>query len=307
MPINAHPDYIIAEREYLQATTPEEKIEKLKKMISVAPKHKSSENLLANLKTRLRKLQEQLEKSKQTKKGAGARYIIKKEDIQAVIIGFTNSGKSTLLQAITNANPKVSEIPFANREPVVGIMDYHGTPIQIIEIPAFESEYYDRGIVNTADSIIILITSLSQIDDIFRDLDKAAGKRIIVYNKIDKLSETEKRKLSETLKSKKLNFVLISAKTGEGILELKESIFNSIEKIRVYTKEPGKTLEEKATKPIILRPNATVKDAAEKIFKGFSSRVVQTKIWGPSSKFAGQIVSLRHELKDRDVVEFKTK
>jgi len=56
-----------------------------------------------------------------------------------------------------------------------------------------------------------------------------------------------------------------------------------------------------------MKPNSTVLDAAEKILKGFSKKVKQTKIWGPSSKFGGQIVGLNHKLKDMDVVEFKTR
>lgn len=64
MPINAHPEYIAAEGEYLRAKSVEEKIEKLKKMISYAPSHKGGENLRAQLKTRLKKLLEEKEKVK---------------------------------------------------------------------------------------------------------------------------------------------------------------------------------------------------------------------------------------------------
>ena len=56
-----------------------------------------------------------------------------------------------------------------------------------------------------------------------------------------------------------------------------------------------------------MKPKSTIKDAAEKILKGFSRKVVETKIWGPSSKFGGQIVGLNHELKDMDIIEFKTR
>ena len=80
--------------------------------------------------------------------------------------------------------------------------------------------------------------------------------------------------------------------------------FNSFDIIRIFTKEPKKN---KADKPVILKPNSTVKDIAEKILKGFSKRIKKTKIWGPSSKFSGQIVGLNHKLKDMDTVEFTTK
>jgi len=157
---------------------------------------------------------------------------------------------------------------------------------------------------DTADTILILINNLSEIPEIEKEISKSPAKRIIVYNKIDKLSEKEQRKISSTLQSKKYNFVLISTKNKKGIEELKNKIFQSFDKIRIYTKEPGK---QKSPKPIIMKPNSTVKDVAEKILKGFSEKVKETRIWGPSSKFAGQKIGLKHQLRDMDIVEFKTK
>jgi hypothetical protein len=306
MPVNAHPEYLAAEKEYLIASTMEEKIKCLEKMISLAPSHKSAENLRAELKTRLKRLRGKLEKIKFRKK-AGRKAGIRKEDMQTVIIGFTNSGKSSLLDILTNANPEISpneEVKFTTREPQVAMMPYSGVQIQMIENPAFESEYYDKGLTNSADALLIIINDLGQIKKMEEELQNSTKKRLIVFNKVDKLTEQEKRKLSATLQSKKYNFTLISTKTGQGIEELKEKIFQSFDKIRVYTKEPGK---EKSKKPVILKPNSTVRDVAEKILKGFSEKIKETKIWGPSSKFPGQKVGLQHKLKDMDVVEFKTK
>ena len=301
MPINAHPDYIAAEKEYHLAQTPEQKIEKLKKMISLAPKHKGAENLRAQLRGRLKKFKEQAIKSK--KIGKSTKTGIKKEDMQVVIIGMTNTGKSSLLSLLTNAKPEIASHNFTTKKPIPGMMEHHQTNIQLIEIPAIESEYYDKGLVNTADTVLILITDLKQIKNIEKELSHARGKKLLVFNKIDELNENEKTKLSATLSSKKYNFVLISAKNQEGIPELKDKIFQSFDKIRIYTKEPGK---EKTDKPIVFEPDAIVKDVAEKILKGFSNKIKETKIWGPSSKFPGQKVGLQHELKDLDVVEFKT-
>ncbi len=299
MPINAHPDYIAAEGEYLQAKTLEEKIEKLKKMIALSPKHKGSENLRAQLKTRLKKFQQQLEKSK--KSGKRNSIGIKKQDMQAVIVGKTNSGKSTLLSLLTNAEPVISEIKFTTIHPAIGMMNYAGTQIQLIENPAIDSDYYDRGLANTTDTILILVNKIEEILEIEKRLEKAVGKRIIVFNNKNNLNESFLRKISATLQSKKYNFIIINLKN---IDELKEKIFQSFDKIRIFTKEPGK---EKSQKPIIMKPNSTIFDVAEKILKGFSKNVIETKIWGPSSKFAGQKVGLNHKLKDMDVVEFKTR
>ncbi len=302
MPINAHPEYIAAEGEYLHAKSPEEKIEKLKKMISYAPSHKGGENLRAQLKTRLKKLLEEKEKSK--KSGKSSRVGIKKEDLQAVIIGKSNSGKSSVLKELTNAKAEVSHTHFSTTTPKIGMMNYQGANIQIIENPAIESEYYDKGVTNTTDTLIIVINSIQEIKEIETLLGNIQKNKIILFNKSDLLRLEEKRKISSTLQSKKYNFVLFSSVSKEGIDELKEKLFTSFKKIRVYTKEPGK---EKSKNPIIFEPGATTKEVAEKILKGFSEKVRETKIWGPSSKFPGQIVGLNHKLMDLDVVEFKTK
>ncbi len=299
MPVNVSPQYAKAEKEYLQAQSLEEKIERLKDLIREVPKHKGGENLRAQLRTRLKKFREQQEKSK--KSGKSSKPGIKKEDMQAVIVGETNSGKSSLLSLLTNAKPKISETKFTTTEPIVGMMDIKSVNIQLIEIPAIESENYDKGIIHTADTVLVIITNLNNLLEIEKKL-KTTGKKIIVFNKSDLLSDSEKRKISATLQSKKYNFSLISAKTKEGIRELKNKIFQSFDKIRVYTKEPGK---EKAEKPIILNPGATVKEVAEKIFKGFSNQVKESRVTGPSSKFPSQRVSLKHKLKDLDVIEFK--
>jgi hypothetical protein len=304
MTVNAHPEYIYAEKDYDSADNDEDRLIALEKMISVLPGHKGAEKMRAKIKLRYKKLKEKLAKEKKSKKG-GSRLGIKKEDMQAVIVGKTKSGKSSLLSLLTNAKPEISSYDFTTRYPVVGMSDYYGTGIQIVEIPAIESEYYDKGAVNSGDSIIVLITNLEELKEVEKKIERAPGKRIIVFNKIDLLSENEKRKIYATLQSKKYNFVLISTQTKEGVLELKEKLFKSFGKIRVYTRQPGE--QEKSQRPIILNPESTVKDVAEKILKGFASKVKETRIWGPSSKYSGQVVGLAHKLKDLDVVEFKTK
>ncbi len=295
MPVNASPHYERAEVEYLNAQTTEQKIKCLKKMIALAPKHKGAENLRAQLKRRLAKLK--YTKEKEDKSGKRTSTGIKKHDMQAVMIGKTNSGKSTLLSQLTNARPQISETKFTTKDPTIGMLNYEGVQIQIIENPAIESNYYDKGLTNTADTILILIDDLEQIKKIEENLKKAQGKRILIFNNKRNLEE---RKLAATLSSKRYDFIIFS----KNLEELKKKIFNSFDKIRVYTKEPGK---EKSPEPIILKPDSTVKDVAEKILKGFSKKVKETKIWGPSSKFPGQKVGLQHKLKDLDVVEFKIK
>jgi uncharacterized protein len=307
MPINVNdPEYTKAEKEFHESSNPEDQLISLNKMISHAPSHKGAENLRQQLTTRRKKLESQIEKRK--KSGKSSKVGIRKQEMQAVIIGKTNSGKSSLLEILTNAKPKIADYDFTTKKPAIGTLQISECNIQLIEIPAIESEYYDKGVAYNADTNLLITNSLGDLNEILEKIN-TLGKKIIVFNKIDKINEKEKRKLTATLKSKykKYDFVLISCKNKEGIEELKSEIFQSFDKIRIYTREPGKDLNKKEDKPMILPPESTIEDVAEKIFKGFSNQIKETIITGPSSKFPNQKVGLKHKIKDLDIVEFKTK
>ncbi|OIO81506.1 hypothetical protein AUJ84_01020 [Candidatus Pacearchaeota archaeon CG1_02_32_132] len=299
MPVNAGYEFFEVEKSYLEAENVEDKIYWLEEMIRKAPKHKSSENLLAGLRSRLKKLKEQSEK---IRKGKGGKKGIRKEGYQVVLVGKTNSGKSALLGKLTNAKSSVSEHMFSTRYSEIGTMDYEGVRAQIIDTPAIKSEYYDVGLVNNADCLLVVVAGLAELDEVGEWLSRARGERIIVINKLDLLDNNEKRKLGERCKSKRLkNFVLVSSINGEGIEKLKEMIFHKMKVIRVYTKEPGK---KAAKDPMVLKEGSRVRDVAEKILKGFSARIKETRLTGPSAKFANQKAGLNHVLKDKDVIEF---
>jgi len=302
MPINAHPEYIQAEKEYNNADTDEERLAALELMTRTMPKHKSAEAFRKNIRTRYKKLKQDLEK-KSRKKSKG-KPGIKKEQLQAVLIGLTNSGKSSILKALTNAQPKIASYGFTTNEPEIGTLNYQRCNIQMIDLPPISSETFDKGILNNADTILIIIEKIHEIKpvlDLIKQNKKA--KKIIVFNKIDLHNEDTKRKIKETLRSKKYNFSIISTKTDEGLEDLKEKIFNSFPIIRVYTKHQGKKADNH---PVVLHKNATLKDVAEKILHGYSIKVKYAKITGPSSKFKDQKIGLKHVVKDKDIVEFVT-
>lgn len=307
MPINAGYEYFDAEKKYLQAQTLDEKIIALEDMIKVAPKHKGSENLLSELKTRLKKFRE---KSDRVKKTGGGRKGIKKEGFQIVLMGYANSGKSSLLGVLTNARPAISIHPFTTIEPQLGTMNYEGVPAQMVDLPSVGSDMFDIGIVNTSDCVLLVIdasqpTAFEQLASLQGLLQRVTSREIYtVFSKMDLLEGQELRKFQERCKSKRLQRVLfVSAWKPIGLDELKRAVFESMHVIRIYTKEPGKPA---AILPVVLPIGSSVRDVAESIYKGFSSRVRETRLTGPSGKFANQKIGLTHILKDKDVVEFHT-
>jgi len=290
MPVNAGPEYFVAEKKYLEARSKEEKIKALEEMIRALPKHKGSEHLLSQLKHRLKKLKEE----RTTKAASKPKFSIKKEGAaQVCIISLTNSGKSSLLKALTAANVEIADYPFTTKLPTVGMMNYGDVQIQLIEIPStFDSDF--MSILRTCDLILILIDSSQDVDnqteELTKILDKFEDKRILfVFNKCD---------------IKKPDYGLyISAKDEIGLEKLKEEIWNRLDLIRVYTKSPGKPKDLPA---ITFKPGATVQDVAKCVHKDFLKDFKFARIFD-SSSFSGQKVGLDYKLKDLDIVEIHTK
>lgn len=304
MPANASPEFSQAEKKFDTAKTDDERVFALEEMIRTMPQHKSAESLRSNLRTRYKKLKEKME-TKGKKSGGGTKTTIKKEEVQAIIAGFPNTGKSFFFKNLTNQNTLISDIAFSTYEPMPGMMNFENAQVQIIDMPPFPNE--DKSLINTADTLLITITNLSQIQEAEKYFQRSTAKKIYIFTKTDLLSEAEKRKLEATLKSKykNIDYVLFSntSYTSEEMKHLKQKIFSTFPIIRIYTKEPKR---EAGNIPMIMKKNSTAADVAEKILKGMSKKLKTTKIWGPSSKFPGQLIGKEHILKDKDTLEFQT-
>ena len=300
---NQSPFYQKAEEEFHEATTDEERIACLEIMMKECPKHKSSENMRRNLTNRYKKLKENI--SKQKKSGKGGQAGIKKSDMQCVLVGFPNTGKSTIFKTLTKQKTKISPYPFTTYRPQLGTFYFEDAPIQIIDTQPFPN--HDKSLSNSTDTLLFVIDNLDQIKKAEKFIYRTSAKIILIYNKEDLLSEKERRTIEANLKSKykKFSYIFFSNKpTKTKLNELTKKIFETFPMIRVYTKEPKKTASKE---PMILKRNSTFKDAVEKILKGMSKKVKRARIWGPSSKFGGQAIGIEHILKDKDIIEFQTK
>ncbi len=294
MPVNAGPEYFAAEKRYSEARTTEEKIKALEEMIRKSPHHKGAEHLLADLRKRLSKLKK--EALIERKKSHKPKSVIRKEGAaQVCITGLTNSGKSTLLNSLTNAHVKIAEYPYTTKEPQVGMMFYNDLQFQLIEIPSsFNSEAL--GLLHSCDLIVVVL-------DAIQNIDKQGGEimKILKQNRLD-----NKKMILVKNKSKVCgldrNIICLDAKGGIGLNELKEEIWNELNLIKVYTKSPKKTKDVPA---LALKKGSTVEDLAEEIHKDFITTFKFARIYN-STKFSGKKVGLDYKLHDNDVVEIHT-
>lgn len=171
----------------MEAKTPEEKLKALMEFLSAIPKHKGTENLVRQVRRQIAILRREIEERKRVRrKSGGPKFFIRKEGAaQIVILGLTNSGKSTLISTLTNAKPVISDIPYTTRTPIVGMMPYEDIQFQLIEAPALiegASEGVAWGLktislARNADAILILLDAsnnpISQLKIILRELDNA--------------------------------------------------------------------------------------------------------------------------------------
>jgi GTP-binding protein len=163
------------------------------------------------------------------------------------IVGPPNSGKSTLLSAISRAKPEIADYPFTTRQPILGVMPGDRRDFVVAEIPGIvEGAHLGKGLGNDclrhAERTRLLIylldgSSTSLVDDLstldkeialYKGLSQKA--KIVAVNKID-LPEAQAR-LSEVKQYfAKLGVPVfyISAVSGQAVLELTRKAMEMVE------------------------------------------------------------------------------
>lgn len=324
MPANLPPEYFEVEKKLREVKSLEERIKVYEELLSVIPKHKGTEKLIGEIKSKIAKLKENLERKPATKYSAP--HLIKRAGAgQIAIIGPPNSGKSRLLSVLTRARPSVSELPFTTKEPIAGMMPYENIQIQLIDTPSISETFYEsyiHEIVKNADATVTLIDLqsslvLEELDTILRKLEEKRVylassdfkdlsapfhfcRAIIAGNKFETPEAEENLLILKEFFGERFEFIPVSVEKGINLELLKERCFQILEIIRVYTKEPGKKPD--LSSPFTLKKGAKVEDLASLIHKDFASKLSYARIWG-KGKFDGQRVHRYYILEDGDIVE----
>ena len=148
----------------------EEEIEELREEISSTPYNKSTEAHIGRLKAKLAEKKEKLEN--QSSAGGGQGYAVEKSgDATVALVGFPSVGKSTLVNALTNAESEIGEYEFTTLNVNPGMLQYRGANIQILDVPGLiEGAAGGRGggrevlsVVRTAD-LVVFVLSVFEID-----------------------------------------------------------------------------------------------------------------------------------------------
>ena len=321
MPANLTPQFRSAEASYKAAKSAEERRTALEAMLATIPKHKGTEKMQADLKRRLARVRQE-EESHAAKHGHHV-HVDPEGAAQVVLLGPPNCGKSSLLAAVTRAEPGIADYPFTTTRPQPGMMPYEDVQVQIVDLPPIAHEHMDPwmpNLVRGADAALLLVdpTSAEVPEDVevvrerlaavhvplVGELPEDADYRdtplptLMVFTKADR-ARADDLEVLDSLYGGAFPIVRMSVATRAGLESFKVAAWRRLQLVRVYSKPPGKPADKSA--PFVLPHGYTVADFAERVHREIAEKLQFARVWG--GKLEGQRVARDFELRDRDVVE----
>ncbi|HVH89806.1 MAG TPA: GTPase, partial [Candidatus Acidoferrum sp.] len=161
MPANLTPEYKAAEAAFRRARDPRERLERLREMLRVIPKHKGTDHLQGDIKRRIKELSEELERPKKSGAHGGPPLVIQPEGAaQIALLGPPNTGKSSLHARLTGSGAQAAPYPFTTQYPEPGMMPYEDIHFQLVDLPAISPEHpvsWLASALQTADACLLVV------------------------------------------------------------------------------------------------------------------------------------------------------
>jgi ribosome-interacting GTPase 1 len=340
MPANLSPDYKKAEQAFRAARDETDRLVCLKEMLRTVPKHKGTEHLQADIKSRIKQLTEDLAGPKKGASRTGPVHSIRPDGAaQIALIGPPNSGKSSLHAALTGSRAEIGPYPHTTHEPLPGMLPYADIHLQLVDLPPVDDDYMESWYSNAlqpadaalliidiaepacAEQVLAIIARLEtkritlsshwpgidgaqplepDADDAAPDPFRIYLPTLLVANKCDMDSDPEAIAILKELTDVDFPAVCVSVINSDGLDAIGDFLFKGLGVVRVYTKAPGKPPEMK--RPFTVRTGASVLDVAQLVHKDIAGSLRYARAWG-SGVFDGQQVGPEHVLCDGDVIE----
>jgi len=266
MPANLTPDFKAAEDKLRAARTAKEKLDALQEMLRTIPKHKGTDHMQADIKRRIAQVKK--EGDKKNVKAVHSLFV-KPEGIgQVFLVGPPNSGKSSLLDRLTNAKPEVAAFPFTTTMYLPGMMRYENVWIQLVDMPPVSTKApipWIPSVVRYGNAALFvvslasddLLTETEEVIDMLKaskvvlatrgeptgmfDTGIAALKTIVVATHCRDPHAGERLELLNELLKAAYDTVQVDVEHDpESVERLRPHVYGMLGVLRVYSKQPGK-------------------------------------------------------------------
>ncbi len=326
MPANLTQQYLKAEAAYRQASAPDEELECLQVMLRELPKHKGTDKLQAELKQKISQAKKDVQQGSTTGKRRGLR-IPHQGAGRVVLMGGPNAGKSQFVACVTRATPEVAPYPFTTHEPLPAMMPFEDIMIQVIDTPPITKDVVDPnvlGLVRGADLVLFMVDlgdddGIEQAQEVVDRLNQTKTRlakesyldendvglsfttTFLVPNKIDLADAEDRLALLHEFCPWDFREFPISVEQNQNVDELKQAIYQELDVIRVYTKQPNQK-EPDYEKPYTIRRGGTLLDVVELIHKDLAKNLKNARVWG-TAVHDGTFVKGDYVLHDKDIIE----
>ena len=205
------------------------------------------------------------------------------------------------------------------------MMPYLDIRVQLVDLPPVSTQHTEHwvyDIMKSADVALIVLDiagndPVKQFADTMDLLEKkkiyvkspeeppelprdsTLKKSMIVLTHAEDDTNGELMSLFRELSSTKLELTRKAFKSRQ-LEKLRKNLFDMLEVIRIYSKPPGKTMDE--GEPYTIPRGSTLMDFTKHVHKDFASNLRFARCWG-SAKFDGQSIPHEHILQDGDIIE----
>ena len=143
--------------------------------------------------------------------------------------------------------------------------------------------------------------TLDDIEDVILETNLIYKPTIVLANKADLADASmNSRRLLNHIEPK-IQVLIVSCHTGLGLSELGKKVFESLDLVRVYTKEPNAT--RPSPEPFIIKKGTTVGELSRQIHSVLFRQFKYARVWGKSVSYDGERVGIGHRLSDGDIVQ----
>jgi ribosome-interacting GTPase 1 len=332
MPANLSPEYKEAQEAFRRARESHEKLECLRVMLRTIPKHKGTEHLQAEIKTRIKETSDELGGPKKGAVRGGPDLSVRHEGAaQVALVGPPNAGKSSLHARLTGSHAVVGPYPFSTKYPLPGMLSHEDVQFQLVDLPPVADDYMEpwmSGTLHNADGVALVVDLSSpdcvgELSTIERRLEEkrltlvarleapdgesldpfhARLPALLLANKADLFANPQAElEVFREIAPDPFDSLAVSAEKGAGLAGVGPALFKLLGIVRVYSKVPGHPPD--TGRPFTLRGGGSVRDVAQQVHRGLARELRFARIWGTSVEFDGQQVSPAHVVRDKDVVE----